>query len=79
MTKDKETKKELTLHKLLIKDLMRQTNTTMHSYLQLWELIQLIIKIIMKQSACRGCSPNRENDSEPDDDEDKKNTHFTHS
>ena len=53
MSKDKETKKELILHKLLIKDLMCQTNITLHSYLQLCELIELIIKIIMKQSGCQ--------------------------
>ena len=76
MTKDKETKRELILHKHLIKDLMRQINTTMHSHLQMCELIELIIKIIMKQSTCKGCSPNRANDSGSDDDDDNKKYTF---
>ena len=78
MTKDKETKRELILHKHLIKDLMRQINTTMHSHLQMCELTELI-KIIMKQHTCIRCSPKRANDSgSDDDDENKEDTLHTH-
>ena len=71
MTKDKDTRKELLLHKELIRDLMRQINATMSLHPQICELIELIIKIVLKQHNCKGCSSNTVNESGSSDDDKK--------
>ena len=49
---------------------------TMKSYVLLCELIELVIRIIMKQGGCQDCSENCKNDREndKDGDNDKHNT-----
>ena len=75
MTKDN--KRELLLHKQLIRDLMRQINSTMSSHLQICELIELIIKMVLKQHRCKGCTSNimKESETSDDDKEDKFKLH----
>ena len=55
MSQDRDLKREVILHKALIKDLLYQTNTTMRSYLQLAELLKMVIKIILKKGGCLDC------------------------
>ena len=56
---------------------MRQINATMSLHLQICELIELIIKIVLKQHNCKGCSSNtmKESGTSDDDEEDKFKLH----
>ena len=71
MSQDRELKREVLLHKALIKDLLYQTNATMRSYLQLAELLELVIKIILKKGGCLDCIDTC--DKHGDDKNDDKN------
>ena len=55
MSWDRDLKREVILHKALIKDLLYKTNATMKSYLQLAELLEMVIKIILKKGGCLDC------------------------
>ena len=46
-------------------------------HLQLCELIELIIKIVLKQHKCKGCTTNimKESDTSDEDEEDKSKFH----
>ena len=77
---NRELRKELQIHKELIKDLLYQSNSTMRSYLQMAELLELVIKIILKKGGCLDCfdndtsDKNRDDSDEEDDDKTKKLT-----
>ena len=75
MSRDRELKREVLLHKALIKDLLYQTNATMRSYLQLKELLEMVIKIILKKGGCLDCigiCDKHGDDKNDDDDKTKK-------
>ena len=77
---NREFRKELQIHKELIKDLLYQSNSTMRSYLQMAELLELVIKIILKKGGCLDCfdkdtsDKNCDDSDEEDDDKTKKLT-----
>ena len=75
MSRDRELRKEVLIHKALIKDLLYQSNSTMRSYLQLAELLELVIKIILKKGGCLDCFDNdicdKNGDDRNDEDDDK--------
>ena len=74
----KDTKKELQLHKELIRDLMRQVNSTMTSHLQLYKLIELIIRMILKQHKCQECPTNKMKDNDTSDEDENDKTTSSH-
>merc|ERR1711954_497225 len=49
----------------------------MKSYLQLCELIELVIRIIMKKGGCHDCSEKCEHDKENDKESDDDDKHST--
>ena len=75
MNWDMELKREVLLYKALIKDLLYQSNSTMRSYLQMAELLELVIKIILKKGGCLDCFDNdicdKHGDDRNDEDDDK--------
>ena len=71
MSRDRDLKREVILHKALIKDLLYQTNTTMRSYLQLAELLEMVIKIILKKGGCLNCMDTSDKDDKDDKKDDK--------
>ena len=68
---NRELRKELQIHKELIKDLLYQSNSTMRSYLQMAELLELVIKIILKKGGCLDCFDNDTSDKNGDDNNDE--------
>ena len=74
MSRDRDLKREVLLHKALIKDLLYQTKGAMRSYLQLAELLELVIKIILKKGGCLDCieTCNKHDDDKNDDDDKTK-------
>ena len=70
---NRELRRELQIHKVLIKDLLYQSNSTMRSYLQMAELLELVIKIISKKGGCLDCFDNDTSDKNGDDNNDEDN------
>ena len=68
---NRELRRELQIHKALIKDLLYQSNSTMRSYLQMAELLELVIKIILKKGGCLDCFDNDTSDKNGDDKNDE--------
>ena len=68
---NRELRRELQIHKALIKDLLYQSNSTMRSYLQMADLLELVIKIILKKGGCLDCFDNDTSDKNVDDKNDE--------